>query len=277
MIYGFEFYILIVSRIILNQLIETYIETYKKNSEIKNSNEKLKNYLDEISNSMNLLQKNSKMFEETSHELIQKSFNTKDEIDLLKEKVKDLTFLNNDIHQVDTKILGLSESQIITGNELRSLIEQNSSNFNYMRENLNIAKEFSNQIEDISKQTVLLGLNASIESTKSAEFYKSFAVVAQEVKNLASKSNDLVSKIKSIADDIIVFTNSGIESSKLLSDYFEEFYKNFQIFMDILRQNQEIHKGVEDNFNDISFSISRLSKIIDDLYSYAEELKNQII
>lgn len=277
MIYGFEFYILIVSRIILNQLIQTYIETDKKNREINNSNEELKNYLDGISKSINLLQKNSKLFEETSHELIQKSFNTKDEIDILKEKVRDLTLLNNEIHKVDTKILELSESQITTGNELRNLIEQNSSNFNYMRENLNIAKEFSNQIEDISKQTVLLGLNASIESTKSAEFYKSFAVVAQEVKNLASKSNDLVYKIKLIADDIIVSTNSGIDSSKLLSDYFEEFYKNFQEFMVILNQNQIIHKGIEDNFNDISFSISRLSNIIDDLYNYAEVLRNQII
>ncbi|MEJ5273886.1 MAG: methyl-accepting chemotaxis protein, partial [Spirochaetota bacterium] len=275
MIYGFEFYIVIVSRIILNQLVQTYIETDTKNIQITKSNEKLKGYLFGISESINLLKENSLTFEKTSKELNQKSINTKEKIDLLKEKIINLTRLNNEIHDIDLQIIDLSKNQINTGNDLRSLIEKNSNNFSFMKDNLSITKEFSNQIEDISKQTVLLGLNASIEATKSSEYSKSFSVVAAEVKNLASKSNDLVNKIKVLADDIIISTESGIESSKLLSEYFEEFYRNFQQFMNILDENQKIHKGIEVNFNIISDLISKLSEIINNLSNYANDLRNE--
>lgn len=277
MIYGFEIYIIIISRIILNELIETFIETDKKNKEIRKSNEKLKIYLDEISSSINLIKKNSVLFEDTSKELTHQSQMTKNEIDTLSKKIDELNNLSNQIHEIDSNIISLSDKEIKIGKELRNLIELNSSNFIYMKDNLSITKEFSNQIEEISRQTSLLGLNASIESTKSSEYAKSFAVVSSEVKNLASKSAELVGKIKNITDDIVLHTDSGLESTKSLSDYFEDFFFNFQIFMQILQNNQEIHKGIEDNFNKISISISNLSGIIETLNNYAKDLKNQII
>ncbi len=275
MILGFEIYILILSRLILNELIETFIITNNKNIEIGKSNESLKNYLNNISSSLELIKKNDNIFNEVSKDLTEKSQYTKSQIDLLNQLTLKLNELNNKINDIDKKIVNLAQSQIKIGNQLRNVIDLNSNNFNFMKSKLNITKEFSNQIEEISKQTSLLGLNASIESSRSSDYYKSFSVVANEVKNLASKSTDLVSKIKNIADETILSTDSGIESSKILSKYFEDFYYNFQQFMSILNQNTNILKSVEDNFNEISKSILNLINVIEKLDSYAQQLENR--
>ncbi|MFN3411251.1 MAG: methyl-accepting chemotaxis protein, partial [Exilispira sp.] len=277
MIFGFEIYIVTISRLIFNDLIVTYLETDRKNREIEKTNEKLKGYLNNISLSLNFIQKNKVLFEESSKTLTERSKTTKSEIVLLEHNVKDLNNIINKIHDIDANIMNLSDEEIKIGNKLRNLIELNSSNFIYMKENLSITKEFSTQIEEISRQTSLLALNASIEASKSSEYSKNFAVVAAEVKNLASKSSELVNKIKDIADDISIHADLGLESTNLLSNYFEDFYFNFQAFMEILQNNKKIYKDIEDIFNEISSSINMISQTIDNLNSYADELKRKAI
>ncbi len=59
-----------------------------------------------------------------------------------------------------------------------------------------------------SKQTTLLGLNASIESARAGEYGKGFAVVAQEIRKLSNTSKDSIDKI----DGIIKYISNSISS-----------------------------------------------------------------
>lgn len=62
--------------------------------------------------------------------------------------------------------------------------------------------ELTEAISDISDQTSLLSLNASIEAARAGDAGRGFAVVAQEISNLASKSLENVQNIDAVIDEI---------------------------------------------------------------------------
>jgi len=74
-------------------------------------------------------------------------------------------------------------------------------------------------VTDISEQSNLLAVNASIEAAKAGEFGKGFAVVAHEIHNLAEQSKQATSNIRMILTDIqrgvsstVISTEQGTKS-----------------------------------------------------------------
>ena len=65
-------------------------------------------------------------------------------------------------------------------------------------ENAKNSDEIVGIIQGISKQTNLLGLNASIEAARAGEFGKGFTVVAQEIRKLSQSSKESIDKIDGI-------------------------------------------------------------------------------
>lgn len=57
-------------------------------------------------------------------------------------------------------------------------------------------------VQQVAKQTNLLGLNAAIEAARAGETGKGFQVVAQEIRKLAVSSNESANKIASVLKDI---------------------------------------------------------------------------
>lgn len=66
-------------------------------------------------------------------------------------------------------------------------------------------------ISDITSQTNLLSLNASIEAARAGQAGRGFAVVATEIKQLADQSSQGATAIKNIADDILEKSNKSVE------------------------------------------------------------------
>jgi len=101
-------------------------------------------------------------------------------------------------------------------------------------------------IEDISSKTNLLALNASIEAARAGENGKGFSVVAEEVKKLASISQNSTDEIsillkeinsnsKELTDSILLGKEKIVNSYKIAENVKNKFYdiqKNAQVATD---------------------------------------------
>ncbi|WZL71687.1 methyl-accepting chemotaxis protein [Clostridiaceae bacterium 35-E11] len=66
------------------------------------------------------------------------------------------------------------------------------------------------RVDNISEQSNILAVNASIEAAKAGEHGKGFSIVAQEIRNLAEQSKEGTKQVRSILKDIQKAANTAV-------------------------------------------------------------------
>lgn len=116
---------------------------------------------------------------------------------------------------------------------------------------LNRIEKFTDSLQNISRKTNMLGINASIESARLGIHGRGFAVVAEEISLLAKQSNASSLNITEMASEILGDNAQMNEALKQVVAYFEQTHA----FMQTLIQNIESTYSMVQELTSMSESI----------------------
>lgn len=113
-------------------------------------------------------------------------------------------------------------------------------------------------IENISFQTNILALNAAVEASRAGEAGKGFAVVAQEVRNLASQSDQAAKATKELIEDSVQAAERG---NKIVKEVSASLQKTLKLVTQSNQAIDEITDAIQVEATAISQAAEGLGQI----------------
>lgn len=125
-------------------------------------------------------------------------------------KIKQLTStLSESFEQISSATEQLASSSMEV-TETQTLLNNEILNVKQLSNEINVILGY---IKDISNQTKMLGLNASIEAARVGDLGKGFGVVASEIRKLSESSKETTSSISNLLEKIQASVDRTIQAS----------------------------------------------------------------
>ena len=184
----------------INKFIEKLHEIIQKSKTISTENASIS---EQLSRTATEVVKNvdaeSKIVESTKKEGLALTEAIETSVEQAKASQTILQQTQTDIGNVKTKVEHLEVSMQQTAEKEQNL----SSRLNTVSQNANEVKEVLSIIRDIADQTNLLALNAAIEAARAGEHGRGFAVVADEVRKLAERTQKSLVEIDATINVVV--------------------------------------------------------------------------
>jgi methyl-accepting chemotaxis protein len=126
-------------------------------------------------------------------------------------------------------------------------------------------------IDEIAFQTNILALNAAVEAARAGEAGTGFAVVAEEVRNLAQRSARAAQETTGKIDGAIAKTANGVSLSGKVSESFHDIAARVREVVDVVAQMAAVSAKQTESIGHITASVENMNQVTQTTAASAEE------
>jgi methyl-accepting chemotaxis protein len=155
--------------------------------------------------------------------------------------------------------LGLLDTQLIDASGVLEELEKESNDIGSVLE----------VIQGIAEQTNLLALNAAIEAARAGEQGRGFAVVADEVRSLASKTQDSTSSINAMIERLQSASTSAVQAMSKSRNFCENTVNN-------AHATEEMIASMSDDISKISEMTMVIASAVEEQSSVSKDISQSI-
>ena len=218
-----------------------------ENSSLKKENVSLKKEIEELKNKT----------EENNTEILNKAVNLSSESLEEAEKLKKMREV------IKTLIKDLKETFEFLNSEIDKIVnftKNTTQNFDGLKVSIEEINNVIQLIKDISEQTNLLALNAAIEAARAGEHGRGFAVVADEVRKLAERTQEATKEVEVTINSLKQNSGVIITESKSLVEITDKMYELLQEFKNTFTQLYNVDIKSVEELNKLIEQIERLNQ-----------------
>jgi len=189
--------------------------------------------------------------------------------------------------ETSKKVVTQTESAMT---ELANALSHASTVVNTLSENSANIEGILDVIRGIAEQTNLLALNAAIEAARAGEQGRGFAVVADEVRTLAQKTQESISEITNIieaiqtgASDVVKVMTTSNEKGDLVVTLTAESSQSLSLIVssinEIVDTNNQVAVGAEEQSSvaaDVDTNVIKIKTLADDNAESLQAIREQI-
>jgi len=186
----------------------------------------------------------------------------------LRSSIEEIQTHTNSVSRASQTAGGIAESG-------RQAISESDSAMHEIETSSERISDAISVIQALADQTNLLALNATIEAARAGEAGRGFSIVANEVKDLAKKSNESAEEISRLIDDSKSTILRGVEACHRTGEQFKLICDAVQSVQDQMQQILSTTDSQSDYANRLTDALEKLRHINSVNHSSGEQLAQE--